>query len=143
MCARWLSAADWRARRRSCRGAAHPPMAAPRGHVTHPAPADACLQIIIIRRGRCGAARSVASSTSYAQLSLHLAGFDSVRTERELEASICLLGAFAAYYRSLRNFAMRLSENTRNLGRRVSKFLTPGSFAWLYPKCFLFLLQKY
>lgn len=90
-------AADWR--RGSCGGSAARPMA--RGHVTWlPAPA----RLFTNNNNRAGGAGGAASTprplraTSYAQLSLHLAGFDS---EHSPKASICLLEAFAlAFYRS-------------------------------------------
>lgn len=57
---------------------APPPMVGQSGHVTRPAPADACLQIIIIRRGRCGAARSVALRATH---SCRCIWRDSIRNE--------------------------------------------------------------
>lgn len=73
VCSARLSAADWRARRP--RAAQLAAAAAANGSRSRDAAPHACLQIIIIVPCLAGGAASTA--TCYAQLSLHLAGFDS------------------------------------------------------------------
>lgn len=98
---RRLSAEHWRAAPQLPATAANGGWS--RDHPAHPSPARARTSLFTNNNNRAGGASTAAAerpatrATSYAQLSLHLAGFDS---EPNVCAWICLLRSFRVHYRS-------------------------------------------